>query len=112
MKILSRTLVAGLLMFQTVFAPLHGDPSSAVPALTNIRAEGDRVVLDLSQLMPYDVFTLTSPQRLVIEIPGTLYKAGFSKKNVEGALVRRVRGYQFKENPLISRVVVDLAAPV
>jgi len=111
MKILSRSLVAGLLMFQTVFAPLHGDPSSAVPALTNIQAEGDRVVLDLSQLMPYDVFTLTSPQRLVIEIPGTLYKAGFSKKNVEGALVRRVRGYQFKENPLISRVVVDLAAP-
>lgn len=112
MKILFRYLVMGCMVFQTVFSPLHGDPSSSIPTLTNIDADSDRVVLSLSQLMPYDIFTLSSPQRLVVEIPGTLYKAGFSKKNVQGALVRRVRGYQFKENPLIARVVIDLAAPV
>ncbi len=112
MKFLIRSCMAVVLMLQAVWTPLHGDPSSDVPSLTNIQAEGDRVVLELSQLMPYDVFTLTSPQRLVVEIPGVVYKAGFSKKNVEGTLVRRVRGYQFKENPLISRVVIDLSAPV
>ncbi|MCG3203908.1 MAG: hypothetical protein KCHDKBKB_00585 [Elusimicrobia bacterium] len=112
MKFIYRPLLSGLFLTQLILSPLHGDPAASIPAITNIKAEGDSVVLSLSQLMPYDVFTLTSPQRLVVEIPGTLYKAGFSKKNIEGALIRRIRGYQFKENPLISRVVIDLVYPV
>lgn len=112
MKISTRVLLSGVYLAQLFLAPLHGDPSTAIPALTNIKVEDDQIVLDLSQLMPYDIFTLSSPQRLVIEIPGTLYKAGASKKSTSGSLAKRVRGYQFKENPLISRVVVDLTDPV
>ncbi len=112
MKIYQKPFLAIFLISQIVLANLQGDPSSGVPALTSLKAEGDKVTISLSQLMPYDVFTLTSPQRLVVEIPGVLYKAGISKKNVEGGLVRRIRGYQFKENPLISRVVIDLSYPV
>src|SRR5206468_2605262 len=83
-----------------------------VPALLDVKVEGSEVTLELSQLVPYDVFTLDAPSRLVVEIPGTIYKAGFNKKTVNGSLVRRIRGYQFKENPLVSRVVLDLKAPV
>jgi len=92
--------------------PVMAEDASSVPALNGIRTDGDQVILELSQLMPYDVFTLSSPWRLVIEVPGTMYKAGFSKKNVDGRLVKRIRGYQFKENPLITRVVVDVSSPV
>jgi len=85
---------------------------ASVPQLTDIRVEGNSLLLDLTQLMPYDVFTLANPARLVVEIPGTLYKVNFSKKNVSTDIVRRIRGYQFKENPLITRVVLDLKSPV
>ncbi len=112
MKFLMRPFLTGVFLTQILMSPLQGDPSADIPMLTSISVDGDKVSLGMSQLMPYDVFTLTSPQRLVIEIPGTAYKAGFSKKSVEGSLVRRVRGYQFKENPLISRVVVDLTDAV
>lgn len=113
MKKFLRPLLAGLYAVQLVLTPLMAeDTSSNVPALTGIRTDGDQVVLELSQLVPYDVFTLSSPWRLVIEIPGAMYKVGFSKKNIDGNLIKRIRGYQFKENPLVTRVVVDVASPV
>jgi type II secretory pathway component GspD/PulD (secretin) len=68
--------------------------------------------LELSQLTPYNVNLLSSPWRLNIEIPDVLYKTGFKQKNINGVLVKRIRGYQFKENPLITRVVIDLNDPV
>ena len=112
MKKFLRPLLAGLYAATLVIMPAMAEDTSSVPALTGIRTDGDQVVLELSQLMPYDVFTLSSPWRLVIEVPGTMYKAGFSKKNVDGKLIKRIRGYQFKENPLITRVVVDVSSPV
>lgn len=101
---------------QLIGAPLTGSTApageSSVPAVQDVRVEGSDVIIELSQLMPYKTSSMTSPWRLIIEIPGTLYKTGFSKKDLNTLLVRRVRGYQFKETPLVSRVVVDLNAPV
>jgi type IV pilus assembly protein PilQ len=103
-----------LLLFtvQSGYVPLQGDPSADIPAVSAVEVNNDQISLNLTQLMPYDVFSLTSPDRLVIEIPGTVYKGGNAIKRSGGGLVKRVRGYQFKENPLISRIVVDLNAPV
>jgi type IV pilus assembly protein PilQ len=112
MKKFLRPLLAGLYAVQLMYVPAMAEDASSVPALTGVRADEDQVILELSQLMPYDVFTLSSPWRLVIEVPGTMYKAGFSKKNVDGRLIKRIRGYQFKESPLITRIVVDVASPV
>lgn len=118
MKPIVRIVTAFFYIAHLSIVPVAGDPvadssaTSDAPALTDIQIQDQDVVLGLSHLMPYDVFTLDSPARLIIEIPGVLYKAGFNKKNVNSALVRRIRGYQFKENPLISRVVIDLQEPV
>ncbi len=116
MKIFLRRFLAILTFFQLTVAPAIAETpamdESTIPKLLDVRADGEDIVLELSQLMPYKTSTLTSPWRLIVEIPGTLYKTGFNKKALSTSLVRRVRGYQFKENPLISRVVIDLAAPV
>jgi len=127
MKRFVRPLLATLYVAQLALVPAMGDPTPAAvapppaaannkptptPSLMKVSADGDQVTLEFSQLMPYDIFTLTSPLRLVVEIPATLYNAGFSKKPVDSNLIRSVRGYQFKENPLIARVVVDLRVPV
>lgn len=104
-----------LYLMQLAAPPVGAQPAeeeAAVPHLLDVRAEGDQIVLELSQLLPYKTTTLSSPWRLIVEIPGALYRAGFSKRNLDLPLVRRVRGYQFKETPLISRVVLDLNAPV
>lgn len=93
-------------------APINGEDAQGVPSVNDVRAENDRIIIDVSQLMPYDVYTLTSPQRLVVEIPGVAYKASTGKKEVSSGLVRRIRGYQYKENPLISRIVIDLGSSV
>lgn len=115
MKPKIRALVAGLYFLHLTIQPgitAYNDDGVPIPALTDIYTDGEGIVLDLTQLMPYDIFTLSSPWRLVIEIPGTEYKAKFSKKNARTSLVNRIRGYQFKENPLIARVVLDLREPV
>ena len=112
MKNLIRLTTLLLFTVQSGYVPLHGDPSADIPAVTAVQVNNDQVSLSLSQLMPYDVFSLTSPDRLVIEVPGTAYKGGNTIKRSGGSLVKRVRGYQFKENPLISRIVVDLNSPV
>jgi len=112
MKPFLRSLIAGVYFLQLVLYPNSIAKAQGPPALTDVRIEGESVVLDMTQLMPYDIFTLSSPWRLVIEIPGTSYNAGFSRKKVGSGLIRRIRGYQFKENPLIARVVLDLKGPV
>lgn len=115
MKFYLRTFFAALYLFQ-LSVPIHSEDPMAdgtdIPTLTDIRAEGDDIVIELTQLMPYKTSSLTSPSRIVVEITGTLYKTGFNRKDLETPLVRRVRGYQFKETPLVSRVVLDLNAPV
>jgi hypothetical protein len=112
MKFFSRRFMACLYAIQLVITPAMGDPTSDAPTLMDVQTEGEEIVLQLSQLVPYDAYLLDSPWRLVIEMRETKYGAGFKMKNIENTLVSRVRGYQFKENPLVSRVILDLKAPV
>jgi len=110
MKNFLRKTLAMVYLFH-LSLPVIADPATTT-TLDQLRIENDQVIMELSQLMPYDVYTLDSPDRLVIEIPEVAYKAGFSKKEINQGLIRRVRGYQYKENPLISRIVIDLTNPV
>lgn len=118
MKLFLRKFMVVVYLFQLSLTPAIAEvPDAAedgtfVSSLTDITSDGDDIIVNLTQLAPYQVFTLDSPSRLVLEIQGVLYKTGFVKKELNTDLVRRVRGYQFKENPLISRVVIDLKAPV
>ncbi|MFN0116961.1 MAG: type IV pilus secretin PilQ [Elusimicrobiota bacterium] len=110
---LLKTFVLLTYLFQIVLTPLGSQPNPVeeVPAIVELDAQQNRVIFKLTQLVPYDVFTLTTPNRLIVEIPGAIYKTS-SRKDVSSELIRRVRGYQFKETPLISRIVVDLNSSV
>jgi type IV pilus assembly protein PilQ len=112
MNLKFKKLLACMCSLLILGAPINGEDAQGVPSVNDVRAENDRIIIDVSQLMPYDVYTLTSPQRLVVEIPGVAYKASTGKKEVSSGLVRRIRGYQYKENPLISRIVIDLGSSV
>lgn len=68
-----------------------------------------RVVLDLTDAVPYSAFLLGSPYRLVIDLPEVAWSAdgGADQKTV--GLVQRLRYGHFR--PGNSRVVVDLMGP-
>lgn len=117
MKNFNRILISAIYAFQLGMGPIGAEPTylqdDSIPGVLDVRSEGEDIVIVLSQSMPFKPPTnLPSQSKLILEIEGAAYRAGFSKKNIDTEMVRRVRGYQFKENPLISRVILDLKAPV
>lgn len=69
-----------------------------------------RVVFDLSQDVPYRVFTLVKPDRLVVDFDNTRVKADLSGTAQREALFRSVRWSPRDGRHL--RLVIDLAQPV
>jgi N-acetylmuramoyl-L-alanine amidase len=88
------------------------------PAVTGVRlgldppgtAKGTtRIVLDLTEAVPYSAFLLGSPYRLVIDLPEVAWSANGGSKQETVGLVERLRYGHFR--PGNSRVVVDLMGP-
>ena len=76
-------------------------------------ASGPVVTLRGSGPMAYETLELQNPQRLVIDLKGTVSRLDRSQVPVDADGVLRVRGGQFKTSPEpVSRVVVDLQGPV
>lgn len=67
-----------------------------------------RMVLDLSDVADFRAFTLSSPYRLVIDLPDFEWKAGQVKRPAK-ALISDIR--QGKLMPGVSRIVFDLDSP-
>ncbi len=68
-----------------------------------------RMVLDLSDISDFRVFTLSDPYRMVIDLPNTSWQAGTVNRN-EQTFVSDIR--HGKLNQDISRIVFDLKQPV
>lgn len=83
------------------------------PAVYNVRfgehADKTRVVLDLSESVAYDIFTLAQPYRVVIDLPSVTWQAPDGGAAGRG-LVDHYRFGQFK--PGTSRIVFDVTGPV
>lgn len=116
MKKFIRAFIALLFLVHSTIIPngqnLYCEDGAGIPSLTSMDSKDNKIYIQMSQLMPFDVFLLESPWRLVVEIPDTKFAVPFNKKTINSGLVNRIRGYQFKETPMVSRVIVDLAAPV
>lgn len=78
------------------------DPPSSAKGTT-------RIVLDLTDAVPYSAFLLGSPYRLVIDLPEVAWSANGGSKQETVGLVERLRYGHFR--PGNSRVVVDLMGP-
>lgn len=110
--------LGGLLGVVAAFLVLCGTAAAKEPAVTGVRlglnppstAKGTtRVVLDLTNAVPYSAFLLGSPYRLVIDLPEVSWSANGGSKQESVGLVERLRYGHFR--PGNSRVVVDLMGP-
>ncbi len=103
-----RTLLFGLLI---LFFPRAGDAQEA--AVTGVRllpaAGGAELVIETTAPASYSDFTLSAPDRIVVDVEGAREALPRGPFAVERGGVRAIRTSQFA--PGVVRVVVDLAGP-
>lgn len=76
----------------------------------DIGGDGGQVTVSLATDAPaqYRTMVLKGPDRLVIDLPGTVVRTAGSSLDVNRGGVRRIRWAQFKRTPPVARVVVDM----
>ncbi len=73
---------------------------------------GKEIRLAADGVLPYQVFTLSGPDRIVFDLPGVTDRASRKRLEVGDALVRvRLGQYRVEPEPM-ARVVLDLATPL
>lgn len=103
-----------LFLLVTALILTHPSPGYAQPInISDIRLgvypDKTRIVLDLSQQVEFRVFSLSDPERLVIDLPSFSWKATPPNKG-NGAGITGFR--QGNLSPGISRLVFDMAQPI
>lgn len=72
--------------------------------------DNTRLVFDLTDPVQHNVFTLSSPERIVIDIANARLSANLDELTLDGTPIRALRTGQRNNADL--RVVIDLSAPV
>ena len=105
------------LLFLCVFnllTPFISQSAEARPTVTGARAgesvDGTRFVLDLSENVPFRIYTLENPYRLVLDLLGASWALDRKQLKLDRGLVGTLRYGQFQTET--ARIVVDLTAPV
>lgn len=106
-----------LLIVSILFSLLSGVAVQASPLKSSplLRFEqtsgGETIIITTSYTTPFKVFTVSNPDRLVIDVPSVAGKHSVAlPNNYDGKLVKSVRFGQF--NKKSSRFVFDLTQPV
>lgn len=73
--------------------------------------EKTEIVLTATSFVRPQIFELKKPNRIIIDLPGLVFNAE-RLITVQSGPVYRLRGSQFKVDPLITRLVIDLAGEV
>ncbi|WP_159813211.1 N-acetylmuramoyl-L-alanine amidase [Pseudomonas sp. 18058] len=69
-----------------------------------------RLVFDLSGPVRYRTFTLSAPERLIIDVSGANLSGDFSELALNGTVIRSIRSGPFGQGD--TRIVLDLSNPV
>jgi N-acetylmuramoyl-L-alanine amidase len=69
-----------------------------------------RLVFDLSGPVQYKTFTLSAPERIIIDISGAKLQGDFSQLALENSPIKAIRSGHFGQGD--TRIVLDLASPV
>ncbi|VVQ29381.1 N-acetylmuramoyl-L-alanine amidase [Pseudomonas fluorescens] len=69
-----------------------------------------RLVFDLSGPVRYKTFTLSAPERLIIDVSGADLSGDFSQLALNGTVIRSIRSGPFGQGD--TRIVLDLSNPV
>lgn len=103
-----RALVSGLAL---MLAALQALAASDVQSVRLWRApDNTRLVFDLSGPVKHNVFTLTSPNRIVIDVDGGNLPKPFEQLPLENTPISGLRAAKYDADTL--RVVIDLSAQV
>ncbi len=70
-----------------------------------------RLVLDLSGPVQYKTFTLTAPDRLIIDVSGSRLTGDFSQLALDRTVIKSIRSGHYGTGD-DTRIVLDLTAPV
>jgi N-acetylmuramoyl-L-alanine amidase len=89
---------------------LAGPTVTITDARIGTHEQKTRVVFELSDRVTYRVFTLSNPDRVVIDLPEVAWKSGPPRIPDGNSLLRKFRHGLFK--PGTSRLVMDLSAPI
>jgi type IV pilus assembly protein PilQ len=77
--------------------------------LQGVSYDQHAVRIRVDREVPYRVFSLAQPPRLVVELAGTMHRAQPHETSVNDGVVRRIRSAQFKTSPeRVTRVVVEV----
>lgn len=69
-----------------------------------------RLVFDLSGPVQYKTFTLSAPQRIIIDVSGARLEGNFSQLALENTPIKSIRSGHFGQSD--TRIVLDLTSPV
>jgi N-acetylmuramoyl-L-alanine amidase len=69
-----------------------------------------RLVFDLSGPVRYKTFSLSAPERLIIDLSGASLSGDFSQLAVDNTVIRSIRSGHFGQGD--TRIVLDLGGPV
>ncbi len=110
-------LLAGLIALEGGVSIAQSPSDTTSPALVRgvaVSQEGGRVTLSVQASGPlgYETRTLAGPLRLVVDLPQSILVARERQLTVDDPTVMGVRLGQFRTQPPVTRLVVDLAAMV
>ncbi len=92
-----------------LFAQTPAWTESDFKTLDKYSSDGSSVRVTLSGQAKFNAFKISNPPRLVIEFTNTEFNAPQKELAVNSAIIKRVRGNQYQNQPVkISRIVVEL----
>ena len=108
-----RRIIVAIVLAFLWFAAAPGAPAEARPTVSAVRtsAEADRtrVVLDVSSAVPFTLFGLADPYRIVLDLPDIDWRATQPAFESTVGVVAGMRYGRFR--PDTGRVVLDLTMP-
>lgn len=106
-----RRHLLNLILASAVFAlPYSGSAAQIRNARLWRSDENLRLVFDLSGPVQYKTFTLSAPERLIIDVSGANLSGDFSELALNGTVIRSIRSGPFGQGD--TRIVLDLSNPV
>ncbi len=107
-RFMHRRQLLNFLLASAAFIPLGVSAAQIQNARLWRSADKLRLVLDLSGPVQYKTFSLTAPERLIIDLSGAKLTGDFSQLALKNTVIRSIRSGHFGQGD--TRIVLDLRA--
>ncbi|PQP03610.1 N-acetylmuramoyl-L-alanine amidase [Pseudomonas frederiksbergensis] len=106
-----RRHLLNLILASAAFALPFGVPATQIRNARLWRSDDKlRLVFDLSGPVQYKTFSLSAPERLIIDLSGADLSGDFSQLVLDNSVIRAIRSGHFGQGD--TRIVLDLSGPV